>query len=164
MYKADPSLVLPGDVLEDVRRIQEESTEGAEKSALIQNYLDTPRPPEWEDMPLAERVSFFNGTWHQDARDVGIVDNTDDYILPWRTCAMEILCELFGMDKRNIRNIDIREINTILQHMPEWERQDSKDGILRFKLYGRQRAYIRKSKKGAQKVSTEVSTKASTEK
>ena len=64
---------------------------------------------------------------------------------------MEILCELLGMDKRNIRNLDVREINTIMQHMEGWKRHDTKQGTMRFALYGIQRAYVRKSSNEEQK-------------
>ena len=30
-----------------------------------------------------------------------------------------------------------------MQNMPGWTTHDSKDGVLRFGIYGRQRAYIR---------------------
>ena len=145
MWKADPSLLLPESVQEDAQRIQEESTEGKEKAALIENFLDTPRPPDWEDMPISERVAFFKGTWHEDTREAGIVENTDDYIRIDKTCAVEILCELFGMNMGSIKNLDIREVNTIMQHMKGWKKHDSKNGILRFRLYGPQRAFVRES-------------------
>ena len=159
MYKMDSSLLLPPDVLEDARRIQEESTEGAEKAALIQNFLETPRPPEWESVPLSERIKFFDGRWHEDDRRAGITEDTSTYVLPTRVCAMEILCELFGMDKRNIRNLDVREINTIMQHMEGWKRHDSSSGILKFPLYGKQRAYIRESTIGEQETGNDSGNK-----
>lgn len=151
MWETNRSLLLPEYVQEDAKRIQEESTEGVEKAALIQNFLDTPRPPEWEEIPLSERIAFFNGKWQEDDRKVGIVEDKKSYKKAERTCAMEILCELFGRDKRNIKNIDVREINTIMQHMPGWKRHEGGIGSLRFPIYGKQRAYIRESTEEEQK-------------
>ena len=147
MYKDNPDLLLPADVQDEARRIQEEHTEGAEKAALIENFLNTPRPRDWEEnYPLERRREFFakkeGGEF--DSR-TGVVDDNSDYILPQRTCAMEILCELFGMNQGNIRNLDVREINTILQHLDGWKRHEGGVGILKFSLYGKQRAYVRKS-------------------
>jgi len=161
MWETDRSLLLPEYVQEDAKRIQEESTEGKEKAAIVQNFLDTPRPPQWEDMPLSERISFVKGRWKEEDRAAGIIDDTSNYVLPQKTCAMEILCELFGMDFGRVRNIDTREINTIMQHMPGWKLHNSKSGMLRFKLYGPQRAYIRESTIDEQLNGFLVSTEAS---
>lgn len=143
MYKNDPSLTLPDDVLDEAQRVAEEHTEGAEKAGLIQDYLDMPRPRNWDSMSIVERRKCING---EDMYDQSIVqEDRSDWQPPQRVCAMEVLCELFGMDKRNIRNLDIREINTIMQHLAGWKKHESKQGTLRFPLYGIQRAYIRES-------------------
>lgn len=145
LYQEDPSLLLDDDMQAEASRIQEEHTEGAEKAGLIAEFLDTPRPPDWESKTIGQRRAFLAGEF-DDTDGAEIMDaDTSDYIVPQRTCAMEILCELFGMERRNIRNMDIREINTIMQHLPGWKKHDSRDGVLRFPVYGRQRAYIRES-------------------
>ena len=143
-YLVNPSLLLSDGVLDEARRLQEESTEGAEKMGLIQNFLNLPRPKDWKNMTLRDRRDFSRQEGRYDAES-GIRVDESECEMPRQVCAMEILCELFEMDKKNIRNLDIREINTIMQHMPGWKKHDSKTRMLRFPLYGRQRAYDRES-------------------
>ena len=55
---------------------------------------------------------------------------------------MEIWCELFKGEPKALTPILSREINDILRGLEEWEPANS---VLRFgKIYGTQRAYIRK--------------------
>ncbi len=152
MYKESPSLLLPDDIAAEAQRIQEEHTEGTEKAGLIKNFLDTPRPPDWDKKTIRERRLFLEGepdVGNDNGIPVEDID-TSGYILPKRVCAMEILCELFEMDRKNIRNLDVREINTIMQHMEGWKKHESKGGTLRFPLYGQQRAFIRVSDESGQ--------------
>jgi hypothetical protein len=63
---------------------------------------------------------------------------------------MEIWCECFGNQPKNLKNIDAREINNMMQLIPGWEPHRAKSGKLKFKIYGVQRAYVRKSATGEQ--------------
>ena len=159
MYKEAPSLTLPDDVLDEAQRVAEEHTEGAEKAGLIQDYLDMPRPQNWDDMSIADRRQCING--EGDFDQTLVKDDKSDWQPPQKICAMEILCELFGMDKRNIRSLDIREVNTIMQHMPGWKKHEAGVGILKFSLYGKQRAYVRESIAGEQEMGNKVGNKDS---
>lgn len=121
------------------RRLQEDRTEGSEKAGLIQEYLDTPVPVKsWDTMDLGARRDFIRG------------DNVSNYASEdWkprdRICIMAIWCELFGNDRSTLKNIDARDLNSIMQQMPGWTSHENvSGGSLRFTLYGRQRAYIRK--------------------
>ena len=142
IYKNDKSLLPSKEILETARELQEAHTEGAEKLGLIQNYLDTLLPYEWDTMPLNERQAWLEG----DHSVAGAGINQRE-----RVCAMEIWCECFGNHPKNLKNIDAREINNMMQLLPEWKPHESKLGKLRFKLYGQQRAYVRKSTEEIQK-------------
>ena len=110
---------------------QKAHTEIPEKLGIIQEYLDTLLPENWETMDLFERRS-----WLEDDTGKGVVARS-------RVCALEIWCEAFGGDPKNLTGIMSREINSILRQIPEWEEKGS---TLRFgKIYGQQKAYIRKS-------------------
>lgn len=110
---------------------QKAHTEIPEKLGIIQEYLDTLLPENWETMDLFERRS-----WLEDDTGKGVVARS-------RVCVLEIWCEAFGGDPKNLTGIMSREINSILRQIPEWEEKGS---TLRFgKIYGQQKAYIRKS-------------------
>ncbi|WP_315067726.1 hypothetical protein [uncultured Clostridium sp.] len=62
-------------------------------------------------------------------------------IIRTKTCVMEIWCELFNGDPKQLTPIISREINDILKGLEGWK---SYDGRLRFgKIYGTQRAFVR---------------------
>lgn len=120
-------------------------TEGAEKMGLIQVFLDRKLPERWEDFSIEERRSYLEGTM------VGAPEGVHERE---RVCTMEIWCECLGNSPRNLRNIDARELNTIMLRMPGWKVSDTDKGRQTFKLYGRQRAFIReKSSRDAHKTS-----------
>ncbi|SHI78626.1 Virulence-associated protein E [Anaerovibrio lipolyticus DSM 3074] len=136
LYRKDKKLLPSKEVLDTAKELQEAHTEGAEKLGLIQNYLDTDLPDGWDNMPLNERQAWLEGDHSINGPGINRRE---------RVCAMEIWCECFGNLPKNLKNIDAREINNMMQLLPEWKPHESKGGLLRFKLYGRQRAYIRKS-------------------
>jgi hypothetical protein len=60
---------------------------------------------------------------------------------------MEIWCELFENNRVAMKNVDAREINSILLQMPGWvpKKGGGSRGRLKFKHYGSQRAFVRMS-------------------
>ena len=143
IWKKDKSLLPSPEILAKAKEIQEAHTEGAERLGLIQNYLDTELPEDWDNMTLGERQAWLEGD-----RSIG-----GDGVIPReRVCAMEIWCECFGNQPKNLKNIDAREINNMMQLIPGWEPYRGKNGKLRFKLYGLQRAFVKKSTVHGQKV------------
>lgn len=136
IYKNDKNLMPSKEIMDTAKELQDAHTEGAEKLGLIQNYLDTYLPEGWDTMPLSERQIWLEGD--RSAAGAGIYPRE-------RVCAMEIWCECFGNSPKNLKNIDAREINNMMQLMPEWQPYENKAGKLRFKLYGLQRAFIKKS-------------------
>lgn len=138
LYKEDPNLELSKESRKEAREMQESHTEGAELKGLIQEYLDRALPSLWESMGLEERREWL---------DAPAVDKkSGDYIQRKRVCTLEIWCECLGNSQKSMRNIDARNLNTIMQHMEGWKPHrdgKSKSGMVRFPLYGQQRAYDR---------------------
>lgn len=61
----------------------------------------------------------------------------------YKVCVLEIWCEVFKGDPKNLNSLMSREINSIMQNMQGW---DPARSSLRFgKMYGTQRAYVRKT-------------------
>ena len=55
---------------------------------------------------------------------------------------MEIWCELFNGDPKNLTPIQSREINDILKGLKGWKKYNN--SLTFGKIYGKQRAYTRK--------------------
>jgi hypothetical protein len=136
IWKKDKDLLPSQKTLDAAREMQEEHTEGSEKFGLIQDYLDTKLPERWKAMTLQERRDWLSGETSIEGE--GVLERD-------RVCAMEVWCECFGYNPEKIRNLDAREINTILQHMPGWKPYDRAGGRMKFSRYGQQRAYCKVS-------------------
>ena len=54
-----------------------------------------------------------------------------------RIAAVEIWCELFNGNIRDLKNLDTREINAVLARLPGWKRS----GPMRFGPYSVQRGF-----------------------
>ena len=138
LYQQDASLRLSPESEAKAREIQEAKTEGSELVGIIKSYLNTPVPANWNKMTIAERHYFVeNGETDGE-------EETQERFLIVKTCALAIWCECLGGNRLNFNNAKAREINTILANLDGWERyKGNKRGVLKFKAYGAQRAYVR---------------------
>lgn len=131
-------MILSEEMQKQAAEIQEEHSEGSEKFGLVQDYLDTLLPESWDDWDLNTRRQFLRGDMIEPPVGVMVRD---------KVCAMEIWCELFENNRATMKNIDAREINSILLQMPGWKSKNGggSRGRLKFKHYGSQRAFVRVS-------------------
>ena len=86
-------------------------------------------------MGLPERRAFLKGD------DDILAPNMVGEKVRDRVCVLEIWCEVFGGDPKNLTNLTSREINTLMDLIPGWERSKNVQDC--GKLYGRQRIFIR---------------------
>jgi len=139
LFKSGHKLHLEGKEAEEALKQQREHAEDNPKIGLIEEYLNMDYPINWDDMDLFERRNYLDNP----DGDFGIVANTQT-MKKDKTCVLEIWCELFKGDPKTLTPIQSREINDILRTLDGWEKAKS---TLRFgKLYGIQRAFIRKQK------------------
>lgn len=130
-------LVLPPELEKDAIEAQQAHTEGTELVGLIEEYLATPLPDDWEKKDIFERREYLE---NYDP------DTSDGYLMRERVCAVEIWCEVLGGERRNLTNAKAREIISILQTIEGWEPYQQGTGKIRFgKLYGPQKAFTTKS-------------------
>lgn len=115
---------------------QERHMEESAIAGLIQDYLDRLLPEDWELRDIPARRAYLHGT------DFG--DEKEGTVRRDRVCAMEVWVELFEGDPKQLTPAKAREINDILRRLPDWEPYNKGTGKLRFKLYGLQRAFVRK--------------------
>lgn len=113
------------------RKVQEEHTELNGKQGLIEKYLDTLLPADWESLDFERRLLFLGGGFGDEEKGTEQRD---------RVCAIEIWQELFKGDPKSFTLAQAREINGILRRLPGWQSRSSVDCG---KIYGRQRAFVR---------------------
>lgn len=127
------NLELSYESLKVARQLQAEHTEGAEKKALVLDYLDTLLPENWDEMDLGDRRSYLSDPMQIQSQ--GKVQRK-------KVCILEIWCELLDGMRSKMSNLDARELNTIMQTMPGWKVGSTS----RFTGgYGIQRCYWRKN-------------------
>lgn len=124
-------LYLPPELEEEAKRQQEMRQEANVKEGLILEFLEKPIPVDWNKRTLPERRLY----WASEFLNNGIETVERD-----RVCALEIWCECFGGDIKNIKKSDTIEINNILTKIPGWVKSKS---VLKFGCYGDQRGFVR---------------------
>ena len=134
-FEQKEPLFLPAAMEDDMRQVQKAHTEESPWTGLVQEYLDTLLPEDWEERDLSDRRLFLSGDFGE----------SEGSVLRDRVCALEVWCEGLGNDAKRFSAMDRREINDILRNLEGWKPNDqNQKGTLRFgKLYGVQRAYIR---------------------
>ncbi len=134
-WRAGEELFLTGDIAKEAIEQQKLAMESDERLGLIREYLDRLLPVNWEEMNLSDRRQFIHGT------EFGTAEGS---VKRDRVCVAEIWCELFCRDLASAKKFEIEEIHNLMRQIDGWERyQGNKEGRLRFKLYGSQRAYVR---------------------
>lgn len=131
-YHLGEELYLRDSVAKEAMKIQEMHTEESDKTGLVLEYLDRLLPDTWDELDLSARRMYLAGDF----------TNGEGTIKRNRVCAMEVWCECFGGDPKQLSYLQAREIRSILDNMDGWQRYNG-DSVLRFKIYGRQRAYTR---------------------
>ena len=112
---------------------QEGHRESNSKEGIIREFVERPVPPGWEKRGIAERRLYWSGEFGRGAGETMARD---------RVCAAEIWCECFNGDPKYMKQMDTREINSILEVLPGWKRCSSS---VRYGPYGTQRGYIKLS-------------------
>lgn len=114
------------------REMQEKHTEMNGKQGLVENFLETLLPDDWDERDLEGRLMFLSGGFGE--KDTGTEKRT-------KVCAIEIWQELFHGDPKSFTPLQAREINNMLRRVQGWEACSSAHCG---KLYGRQRCFVRR--------------------
>jgi len=131
-YKAGESWYLSEESEKAARLVQEAHTELNGKQGLVENFLNSRVPVNWDDKWLDERMLFYNGGFGEETEK-----GTE---LRTRVCAIEIWVELFKGDIKMFTQIHSREITGILRKLPGWKFYGT---TYCGKPYGKQRAFIK---------------------
>jgi len=130
-YKQGESLELSPEAQAIAKQMQEKHYNEDPREGLVNEYLETLIPNDFEEMEEWERRSYYNG-------DNDKVAGTKKREI---VCAMQIWVECFNRNKADIKRADSAQIVVILKRLGWVERTPIK---ARFKNYGVLKAYVRK--------------------
>ena len=127
---------LSDETLRMAQDLQQSHSEDNDMLGLIEVYLNTPIPSNWDKLSIPERTQWINAT--DEFRDTS---NKDDLKARTRISAIEVWCECLQQNKALITKAKSREINECLSRISGWE---STKGTKKFGPYGVQRGFIKK--------------------
>ena len=129
-YKSGESLILSSEAQALAEGEQEAHFETDERAGMIEDWLSTDLPADWDEQGLNERRRYFADP---SMRVRGTV-RRDTF------CAMEVWCELFAKDPDTFTKYCSKEVADAVAALGGWEYGV---GMQSFPLYGRQRYYTR---------------------
>ena len=129
-WQAGEPLYLAGAIEDAARAKQEEHREASSREGIVREFLAREVPEVWSKWPLDRRRTFWSGGAQG---DIKLVPRD-------RVCALEIWCEAFGGNIKEIKNADTREINNIVAATVGWKKAMS---VLHFGPYGTQRGFMK---------------------
>lgn len=134
-YTQNEPLYLSKETEQLAKQVQSDHREVSVKEGLIRDFLDKRVPSDWNSWDLSKRRDY----WSE------IVSVPEEKLVERdRVCALEIWCELFNGDFRQIQRRDSIEINSIISSFDDWEKYDK---VIKFnKDYGVQRGFKRARK------------------
>lgn len=109
---------------------QLEHTEGDSRQGLVEEYLETRLPSNWDELDIWQRREYIGGNE---------LIGKGDLVPRTKVCALEIWQELFGKDAASFNKVTAREINAMLDSALGWEKAEK--SIKFGRLYGTQRGY-----------------------
>ena len=130
LYKQGENLFLEGREAVIAEQQQKQAMETDERQGLVENYLNTLLPDNWDAMSLFERKNFLSGDDFGGTK-IGTVERT-------QVSNAEIWCECFGNNLSGIKTSDSYAIAAIMMKIEGWEKSGKRKNIV---LYGRQRIY-----------------------
>jgi putative DNA primase/helicase len=131
IWESGEKLYLEGDILDEAEIAQKEAMETDERVGMVEEYLNTLLPDDWNDMDLFSRRNFLSGSEFGSIQHTGTIQRTD-------VSNAEIWCECLNRNLSELKTTDSYQIAALMAQIPGWERTSN---IKRLPLYGRQRLY-----------------------
>lgn len=132
IYESGEKLYLEGDMIEQAEGAQMKAMEEDERKGVVEEYLNTLLPANWDTMDLYERRNWLSEKDGPTAVK-GEVERTE-------VCNLEIWSECFGNPEMTLRPNDSYAIAALMTQIPGWKRTNH---IRKLPIYGRQRLYIK---------------------
>lgn len=135
-YESGETLFLEADLSQDAAVAQELHRERYLHEDAVVEFMHKRVPHSWSTMELDVRMMFWEGY------DRMTEEKREDETRPRdRICAREIWIECLGFKLDRMTRMDATQINSVIAHMPGWERCES---ALKFGPHGAQKGYQRK--------------------
>ena len=131
IWKSGEKLYLEGDILEEAEKAQKGAMETDERVGMVEEYLNTPLPADWDDMDLFARRNYLNGSEFGGTQHIGTIARTS-------VSNAEIWCECLNHSLPELKTTDSYQIAALMAQINGWERTTN---IKRLPIYGRQRLY-----------------------
>lgn len=132
LYEAGEKLYLEGDMIEAAEGAQMQAMEEDERKGLVEEYLNTLLPANWDSMDLYERRNWLSEKDGPTAVK-GEKERTE-------VSNLEIWSECFGNPTSSLRSSDSYTIAALMTQIPGWKRTKYSKKI---PIYGKQRLYMR---------------------
>jgi putative DNA primase/helicase len=113
------------------RAVQLQHTETDELGPIVEAYLDTKLPEDWDGKTVYERRAWLEGG---DIQLEGTVQRE-------RVCLTEIFCDLINSDRKYFTHAEQNRIKAIMNAMPGWRKSERR--LYCGRLYGAQFGYVR---------------------
>ena len=127
-WQAGEQLYLTGEIEKQAQEMQEQHREASPKEGIIADFVAREIPTDWQKWPIDRRRDWWAQATHGDVQTM----KRD------RITAIEIWCELFNGNQKDVKQTDTREINGVLAKMPNLTRTKS---AFRCGPYGTQRGF-----------------------
>ncbi len=132
IWENGETLYLEGDLIQEAEVAQKEAMEEDERKGIVEEYLNTLLPDDWERMDLYARRNYLSEP-NSPTVPVGTVKRQE-------VSNIEIWCECFGKNKEEMRPADSYTISAIMIQVGGWERSNRSR---RLSIYGKQKLYER---------------------
>lgn len=129
-WRLGEPLYLTGELADAAKAQQEDHREISAREGLVLDFLERPVPRDWSAWSLDRRRTFWGGNV---AGELELAPRE-------RVCALEVWCELFDGQKKDMRYSDTQEINSIIAAAPGWTRKAT---ALKFGYCGAQKGFVR---------------------
>lgn len=128
-WRTGEPLYLCGDLEAAAKEKQEEHRETGTREGIILDFISKQVPEDWAAWPLDKRRMFWAGSVQG---DIKLVDRD-------KVCALEVWCEAFNGNQKEIRYADTQEINAVIEAAQGWRKTPNGR---RFGYCGLQRGFI----------------------
>jgi predicted P-loop ATPase len=137
VWAGGEKLYLEGEMIKSAEIAQREAMEVDERQGMVEEYLDTLLPANWEDMDVYARRNFIA---EKDAPTTPKGVKRRDFV-----SNAEIWCECLGRNIADLKPVDSYALAALMTKVAGWERVKE---TRRLALYGRQRLYRRSCSNG----------------
>lgn len=130
LWKKGETLYLSEEAKQIAKIEQEIHSEMDERRGIIEKYLETRLPDDWDSKDIIDRRIYLDDPLSSQGK------RTRDSV-----CVAEIWCECLGKNREDMDRYKTKDINDIMRSLDNWELKNSTKN---FPLYGKQKYYQRK--------------------